>query len=498
MPIFFTEKSLNSKASFFPAVIVSIIHLIFCLIETSNAQVTLPAILSDNMVLQQDTTVTLWGWAEGGEKISISADWSEVEHITYADYNGDWQLNLETPAYGGPYEIRISASNEIRLENVMIGEVWIASGQSNMDFTLGNYEGGYYSGVFNYEEEIQQADYPKIRMFRAEKQIGKEAAKVVSGEWKITTPETSCDFSAVAYFFGRKLYEETGIPVGLINASWGGTPLAAWTKKEVLQADNQYLQIVEKYQDGLDKFLEIETPPNLKNYPSVLYNGMLAPLKYLTIKGIIWYQGEKDRNRPTLYKNLFPDFVQSLRYERNNPEMPFYFVQVTPHEVLTPEIREAQLESFKKVDHTGMVVTTDIGNATDIHPRNKQEVGRRLALWALAKNYGYDQIQFSGPIYESMEIESNRIRLHFNYVGEGFLVKGDEITDFTIAGPDRNFVQAKAKIDGSAIVVWNEDVPNPQAVRFAWKNVPSHNLFNSAELPASPFRTDNWPTDLVP
>lgn len=450
------------------------------------------------MVLQQDTTVTLWGWADSGEKISLSANWSEVKHITYADYNGDWQLKLKTPSYGGPYEIHISASNEIHLENVMIGEVWLASGQSNMDFTLGNYEGGYYSGVINYEEEIRQADYPKIRMFRAEKQIGKEPAKIVSGEWKITTPETSYDFSAVAYFFGRKLYEETGIPVGLINASWGGTPLAAWTKKEVLQSDKKYLQILEKYQEGAKKFLETETPSALTNYPSVLYNGMLAPFKNLTIKGIIWYQGERDRFRPVQYEELFPDFIESLRLERKNPEMPFYFVQVAPHETLTPEIREAQLESFKKVDHTGMVVTTDIGNATDIHPRNKQDVGRRLALWALANEYGFDQLTYSGPIYESMQIESDKIRVNFNYVGGGFLVKGEHITGFTIAGPDQHFVEAHAKIDGSTIVVWSEDISDPQAVRFGWKNVPELNLYNDAGLPASPFRTDDWPTELKP
>lgn len=489
--------------------------------QNLSADVKLPALFSDNMVLQQREKVALWGWAEPGETVDITASWNGKTVETQADAEGNWQASLKTPKAGGPYTLTFQGNNRIELENVLLGEVWLCSGQSNMHFPVAPIENSNWAtGVIHYAEEIAASDYPKIRMFTVARKVADKPQKDVEGNWVVSSPATVGDFSAVAFFFARTLTEATGLPIGLINASWGGTPAEGWTPKEVLAEDFQ--SILERYQQALkayprayvqykEKLAEWkkatekagasgEKPkraprepigPNHHKSPYKLYNAMIAPLVPYTIKGAIWYQGESNADRPYQYRKLFPAMIKSWRGDWDR-QFPFYFVQIAPHRSQGPLIREAQLFTLLALPHTGMAVTTDWGDALDIHPRNKQVVGRRLALWALAKDYGQKDIVYSGPIYKSMKVEDNKIRLRFEYSKEGLEAKGGALTGFTIAGTDQKFMPAKATIEGDEVVVWHEAIKNPVAVRFAWKKVPAPNFYNKAGLPASPFRTDEW------
>ncbi|GAA4429145.1 sialate O-acetylesterase [Pontibacter saemangeumensis] len=487
------------------------------------ADIKLPALLADHMVLQQDTAVTLWGWADPGETVQVTGSWNNKAAKAVADAAGNWQVKLHTPKAGGPFTVRFKGKNEIQLENVLAGEVWICSGQSNMHFPVAPIENsGWATGVVNYKEEIAKADYPKIRMFTVAREVADEPQQDVEGNWQVASPATVGDFSAVAYFFARELYEKSGLPVGLINTSWGGTPAEGWTQKKVLESDADFRPILERYAEDVKKFPEAigvykqeleqwkeeaaeakdrgekpaATPrepmgPTHHKSPYKLYNAMIAPLLPYTIKGAIWYQGESNADRAYQYRKLFPAMIANWRQGWKS-DFPFYFVQIAPHRSQRPEIREAQLLTMQTIPNTGMAVITDAGDWLDIHPRNKQVVGKRLALWALAKDYGQKNTVYSGPVYKSMQVTKGRIKLSFDHIGGGLVAKGGELTEFTIAGADQQFVPAKARLEGNKVVVWSDEVKNPVAVRFAWERIPEPNLYNKAGLPASPFRTDTW------
>lgn len=487
------------------------------------ADIKLPALFADNMVFQQKENVVLWGWAEPGEKIEILASWSKKSLKTKADEQGNWQVKMETPGAGGPYALKFRGNNEIEIENVFLGEVWLCSGQSNMHFPVAKAEdGGWATGVIDYEKEIPKANYPKIRMFTVEREVADEPKKDVVGSWEVCSPATVGEFSAVAYFFAKEIHKATGLPVGLINSSWGGTPAESWTKKEILESEPEFLSILENYAQALEDYPEAMEAfqvrfdawkaeaeaakargekvkgaprepigPTHNKSPYKLYNAMIHPLVPYTIKGVIWYQGESNADRHEQYSKLFPAMIKNWRDDWGS-EFPFYFVQIAPHRSQGPGIRDAQLHTMHTVPGTGMVVTTDWGDSLDIHPRNKQVVGKRLALWALAKDYGKKDIVYSGPIYKSMEIEGNKIILAFDYAEKGLEAKDGALKEFTIAGEDQQFVPAKAVIDGNKVVVSADGISNPKAVRFAWKKIPEPNFFNTAGLPGSPFRTDNW------
>jgi len=637
----------------------------------AGADVKLPAIFSDYMVLQQKSNVAVWGQADAGEKVEILGSWMKSAVSAKAGKNGTWQVKIKTPEAGGPYTLTVKGKNIITLQNILIGEVWVCSGQSNMEWSL--------QSADNAKEEIKAADFPKIRLFTVTKKISLQPQSDCKGQWKICSPDTAGPFSAVGYFFGRQIHQKLNVPIGLINTSWGGTPAQAWTSGKTIksfpayktmleeiekaklvpdevQAKNEQLQnekamadweakiaaidpgTQQNWQDpktDISDWKEMEQPrewagteleningivwfrritnlppswaradmelhlgpiddidtvwvngakiasttdrvlprryiipssalhpgPNMiavrivdtgsqggfrgdeaqmrigpvgadiktcatlaktwkykasltdkslpaapKKYtgrfnqssPTTLFNGMISPLVGFGIAGAIWYQGESNRERPAEYAALFPAMIADWRTHWNVGDFPFYWVQIAPFSYENSQIggsaylREAQMKTLKSVKNGGMAVTMDIGTEKDIHPKNKLDVGKRLALWALAKTYGQKDIAYSGPVYKKMAVEGQKARLYFDYTYGGLLAREGHLSDFVIAGEDRKFVPAQAVIDGDTIVVSSDQVQKPVAVRYAWSNWVKGTLFNKEELPASSFRTDNW------
>lgn len=499
----------------------------------SRAEVKLPDLISDGMVLQQGMEVTIWGTADPGELVTVTLNNQQV--AGRADSRGQWKVSLSPFSAGGPYSITIAGKNTLTLHDVLIGEVWVCSGQSNMEMTVGPGDNtGLYSfhsmpGVNNYADEVAHADYPLLRLFTVEKAVASKPQNNIKGYWTTARPQSVNDFSAVGYFFGRELLKALNIPVRLIHSSWGGTIAEAWMSRGALQADPEFSSVLTKetglllayprvFRDFEQQFAAwkrtsedaetegrpISPPPRIPydprqnpNRPSVLYNAMIAPLTSYAIKGVIWYQGESNGDHPDLYRKLFPGLIHDWRSAWREGDFPFLYVQLPNWGVEGVldfmGIREAQLLTLS-VPKTGMAVTIDIGDAGDIHPKNKQEVGYRLALAAEGVAYGRD-IMYSGPIYHSMSIEGDKIRLRFKHVYNGLMTKNwtaPILIGFEIASENKKFLAAQATIEGDTILVRSDAVPHPVAVRYAWKMNPFCNLYNRAGLPASPFRTDNW------
>jgi sialate O-acetylesterase len=650
--------------------------LLFCVLVvaiSADAEVRLPAIISDNMVLQQGMKVRIWGNANAGEHVAVTFD-KKTSNIT-ADAQGRWQVLIGPFKAGGPYELTVKGDNVLTIKNVLVGEVWLCSGQSNMEWPLVNTTGG--------AEAVAQAKNPEIRLFTVEKHTSTSPLTDVEGHWVVTTPDDAAHFSAVGYFFGRELYEHLKVPIGLINSSWGGTPAEAWTSHEALLSSPELKSILDRYESSLNalpetkatyaqalaqweeknlyidsgnkgealgyadpststtdwsqmdlpkqieaagllidgaiwfrkvvelpaewsgKDLVLNLPPiddqdvtyfngakigsvgretpnsymvprkyvvpgslvragrnviavrvfdsageggfgrggamsvgpagaaesslislrgtwdykvelalepkhpdwgsrpeavgvSNQNNPSVLYNAMIAPLVPFAIRGAIWYQGESNAGRAYQYRTLFPIMIRNWRTAWGQ-EFPFYFVQLAnwhaskaqPDESDWAELREAQTMTLRE-PQTGMAVIIDIGDENDIHPRNKLDVGRRLAAWALAGTYGQKVIP-SGPLFDKYTIEGDKVRIRFKY-GSGLkTIDGGPVKGFAIAGEDHRFVWADARIDGDTVIVSSPTVPKPVAVRYGWADNPIANLYNNAGLPASPFRTDDWP-----
>ncbi len=495
---------------------------------TASGRVTLPAIISDNMVLQSGAKVAIWGLADPGEQVTVAV--AGIKLSTPAGSDGTWKVAIGPFQPGGPFEMTVAGTNTIVIHNILAGEVWVCSGQSNMEFNVGPGADGWKTGVINYEQEIASAHYPLIRMFTVQKAVAGSPQKDVMGKWEITSPATVGHFSAVGYFFGLNLLEALHEPVGLIHSSWGGTPAESWTTSATLGSDPAFhfvpanwRQLNAKYPAQLDDFRtkldewrqaaekaegegavlppvpKVPDDPRISSWrPSGLFNAMIAPVTGYRIKGAIWYQGESNGEHGVEYRKLFPAMIRDWRGAWGEGDFPFLFVQLAPFDPLPstssfPLVREAQLMTLS-LPMTGMVVTTDLGEATDIHPRNKQEVGRRLALAATAIAYGHD-VTHSGPIYESMSSEGDKIRLHFKHLGGGLTVNTSNalLQGFEIAGGDRTFHAGVATIEEDTVVVHSDQVEHPLAVRYGWRNFPVCNLYNQAGLPASPFRTDDWP-----
>ena len=631
-------------------------------------EIQLPALFSDNMVFQQNMKCPVWGTANPGGLVTVSFNNQKLS--TFADNKGNWRVDLASVPAGGPYELKISGKDSILIKNVMVGEVWICSGQSNMEFPLRSSN--------NAEEELAQSDYPDIRLLTVNRIAAVSPTKdVPSDGWHVCTPKTSPNFSAVGYFFGRSLYKDLNVPIGLINSSWGGTPAEAWTSRPALKTLPDYVETVnriemnldslknsfkdynkwqEKWAQHMDQWIKqvmqqdkgnqenwaaadfdysswktmpipglwegqglpgldgivwfkkeitldktwtgkpailhmgpiddidvtwfngeklgsmtvyneereytvpasaIKEGPNVLTVsvmdygggggpfgdpglyylksgtksiklsgdwsyqvstnaeklpgdlkrptapaymPSFLYNGMIFPLIPFAFKGVIWYQGESNADRAYQYRSLFSTMIKDWRNNWQEGDFPFLFVQLANYMAVKPqpaddawaELREAQTMALS-LPNTGMAVIIDIGDADDIHPRNKQDVGYRLALNARKLAYGED-IPYSGPMYHSMKIEDNKIRIYFTNVYDGLVIKGGQsLKGFAIAGDDKQFVWANAVIDDNSVLVSSPDISRPVAVRYAWASNPVCNLYNSAGLPASPFRTDNWP-----
>jgi len=431
--------------------------------ECVSGDVTLPAVIGNNMVLQRDVALPIWGWADCGEKVTVRLGKS-VKTAT-ADDDGNWKVTLPAMKCSAQAAtMTVSGKNRIQLKNILVGEVWVGSGQSNMEWSVRR------SGDANVT--IAKADIPSIRLFHVPKVQAKTPAKDVKAAWKVCAPSSIPNFSAVLFYFVQRLHKELKMPIGLINSSWGGSPIEPWTVTDA-----------SKKQGG------------------GMYNAMIAPLQPFAVRGATWYQGETNvigRNG-LKYFGKMKALIEGWRKTWGNDKLSFYFVQIAPWAGRRyapgqlPALWEAQVASLK-IPRTGMAVTTDlVDNIRDIHPRQKFPVGNRLALWALTKDYGKKGIVYSGPLYKSMKVEGNKIRISFAHVGGGLVARdGRELTEFQIAGADGKFVPAKAVIDGKTVVVSCKDVAAPKHVRFGWHKVANPNLANKEGLPASPFQTNNW------
>ncbi len=433
--------------------------LLTCFVTSlASADVKLPAVLQSQMVIQRDQPIRIWGWADAAEEVSVSL--GDETKLATADADGNWLVELPPQkADGKVREIRIAGNNTIRLTDVLVGEVWIGSGQSNMEWQLKNTHGA--------ERHIAAADLPGVRLFHVPKNQKKKPAADVKAEWKVCTSENVPTFSAVLYHFGHELHKGLDLPIGLINSSWGGSPIEPWTIKG--QASGG------------------------------MYNGMIAPLTNLSVRGVIWYQGETNvlQGNGLAYTGKMKDLIEGWRTSFRNPTLAFHFVQIAPWSGRykpgqLPALWEAQAATLK-IPHTGMAVTTDlVDNLADIHPRNKIDVGRRLSFWAMAKTYGKVGLVYSGPLYESMDSKDGKVRLKFAHA-VGLKSSDDKpLSEFQVAGADGKFVAAEAIIDEETVVVWADGVDHPTQVRFGWHKAAMPNLVNGAGLPASPFQTQGW------
>jgi sialate O-acetylesterase len=503
----------------------------------ARADVKLHPLFTDNMVLQRGGPIAIWGAADGGEQVSIRLERASpecedvVSTAVTADEAGGWTATLPQPKSAGPYQITVEGMNKLTLKDVLIGEVWICSGQSNMEMKL--------SDTFEAESAIANSANPKMRLFTVNRKTAGEPQRTMdSTGWQECKPETVRSFSAVGYYFGRDVQKALDVPVGLIHTSWGGTPAQAWTSRGGLNAVPE----LRYYHTRLDRALQMYDPekakatyeealkkweadsqtakdagkspprrPQLANHPhknpgspSTLYNAMIAPLVPYAFRGVIWYQGEANAGAAYEYRTLFPTMINDWR-KQWGAEFPFLFVQLAPWRKINPapmdsdwaELREAQLMTTRKLPKTGMAVITDVGEEDDIHPRKKEPVGARLALLARAIAYGENVLAY-GPTYKGVRVNGNQAILSFDHVGAGLECRGDKLTGFTVAGPDQKFHNATAEISGDTVVVFAPEVEKPVSVRFGWANFPVVNLWNKDGLPASPFRTDDWPGITIP
>ncbi len=496
--------------------ITAIVASLFCIAASASGAVQLNGLFTDNMVLQQDKKIAVWGTADDGEKVTVSLG---DQQASAEAKEGRWIVWLNPMKAGGPIEMKVNGSNTITLKNVLVGEVWICSGQSNMAWPV--------SASTDKDKYIAESKNPQIRLYKVPNITSTKPLADVKGSWVECNPQTVPSFSAVGYFFGKDLNASLKVPVGLINTSWGGTPAESWTSREALEANpalknmlpnweryirDEYPKAQKAYEEKLKKWREQTgekkpkgkkgaeprppAGPNAPHRPSCLYNAMIHPLLPFAIRGAIWYQGESNASRAFEYRTLFATMIQDWRKVWNQGDFAFLCVQLAPFEngkeQCWPELREAQFLATQTLPNVGMAVITDLGNRSDIHPKQKAPVGARLALAARAIAYG-EKIVYSGPIYSNMKVEGGKVVLSFKHVGGGLVAKDGELKGFTIAGKDQKFVPAKAEISGEQVVVGSPEVTEPVAVRYGWLNCPEVNLFNKEGLPASPFRTDDFP-----
>lgn len=503
---------------------IALLLLAACHAPASFADVRLPAIISDHMVLQQDVEVPIWGWADKGEQVTVVCG-SQSKSAT-AGEDGRWMVRLDKQSAGGSLELTVKGKNSITITDVLVGEVWLGSGQSNMAMTV--------SRAKDFEAEQAAANLPQLRMFREASGPATEPQVGGSGKWEVCTPETVGGFSATAYFFGREIHRRIKVPVGLINSSVGGTPIEAWTSRDAQEKLVELQPLFQRWQSAVatykpdeakaafqknfaewraaakkarDEGKSVPRPPfppvdpqRSSSHPANLFNGKISPLIPYAIRGVIWYQGESNANRgnPELYGLQLRTLIADWRARWGQGDFPFAWVQLPRfHRVQTEPVEESgwvtvreQMLQTLKVPNTGMAITLDLGEENDIHPKDKQGVGRRLAMWALANVYQQNGVVASGPLPDGYEIDGDSMLLSFRYA-TGLRANGDELKGFAIAGDDQKWHAAKARIVEDQVLVWHPDVKHPKAVRYAWADNPDANLVNGAGLPASPFRTDS-------
>ncbi len=494
---------------------------------SSSAYVRLPAIIGDNMVLQADKPLPIWGWADAGELVTVTL--GEAKQSAKADDKGQWKVSLPPQkASAAPVVMTVAGERgvggtgnpAISVKNILVGEVWGGSGQSNMQWSV--------SASTNAQQEISEANFPEIRLFIVPNRLSSSALDDVQAKWVVCSPQTVAPSSAVLYFFGRNIHTTLKMPVGLITCAWGGSRIEPWITPDVIASDTEiervngvykqqaaerttargkFLQAHKSWLESAEKLAsagqEFADPPGVPADPSAqfgspaaMYRGMVHGIQPFALRGWLWYQGESNRGDGMFYTKCKKALIDSWR-KLWGDDMSFLFVQLAPYkydnnETLLPEIWEAQTASLA-IPHTGMAVTTDIATIGDIHPPNKQDVGKRLAAWALAQHYGKKDLVYSGPLFDSMAVEGSKVRLKFKHLGGGLVARDSkDLSWFSIAGEDKQFHKADAKIDGETIVVSCDAVSNPVAVRFGWNQIAEPNFGNKAGLPASPFRTDKW------
>ncbi|WP_443943454.1 sialate O-acetylesterase [Pedobacter sp. AW1-32] len=463
-------------------------NLLFILLlsvgSSAFALVKLPSFFGDNMVLQQNTKVKIWGWGSAGQSVVVKTSWDEKKYKAKTDETGNWQLWVNTPAAGGPYTLHISEKNTVVLNNILIGEVWICSGQSNMDMPVKGYGN---LPIAHSADLILESPNSNLRLFHVERAYSDQPQNDVKGEWNVADAQSVANFSAVGYQFALMLQKHLGVPVGIIQSTWGGSPIEAWTDKKVLE---DLLGERLKTDRAISKAIH-QTPGNL-------YNAMIRPLEGFSIAGVIWYQGEQNRHNNSDYLALQMAMVKDWRKHWNIGDWPFYTVQIAPMNygkepaLSLPLLREAQVKLTDSLVNTGIAVSMDVGEEHNIHPANKTPISKRLAALALAQHYHIEGIAAVGPRYASMQVKADTITLKFLNTPLGLTSYGKTLTQFEIAGADRVYHPAKAKIKDSQVMVFNTEVHNPIAVRYAFKDWIVGELYSTEGMPAPPFRTDNW------
>lgn len=465
---------------------------IACFTFIAQAEVTLPKVFADHMVLQRGQEIPVWGQADPRERIEVT--FQDKTYKTRADRAGKWQLKMAASAAGGPYVLTIKGKNTLTLKDVLVGDVWLLGGQSNMEWPMTQTNGS--------EDSIKTANYPEIRLFEVGRQVSIFPVQdVAEAAWNVCTPETVVNFSAVGYYFGKRLHQDLDVPIGLLDINWGGTVSEAWTSSEALASHPDFSDRIAAYgASGEADFQNAENKgPN--SWPSSLYHGMLEPVIPFGIKGAIWYQGESNAPRAYQYREIFPLMIQDWRNQWEQGDFPFLWVQLAnfkqpveaPKDSDWAELREAQSMTLS-LPNTGQAVIIDKGEANDIHPRDKWTVGERLAVAAKKVAYGMDVV-YSGPTFKNMEVAGNKVRIIFDNLGSGLEIndKYGYVKGFAVAGKDKVFHWANAYQDGNDIIVYSDKVSQPVAVRYGWADNPDDvNVYNAEGLPASPFRTDSW------
>ena len=462
------------------------------------ADVRLPALFTDHMVLQQGQKNRVWGSAAPGEDVIVTI--AGQRQTAKANDEGKWQVTLDVLPVGGPHTLAVTGKNKLAVEDVLVGEVWICSGQSNMQWAVSQANDG--------DLEAKTADFPEIRLISVPQVGTQEPQDDFKGKWELCTPQTVPGFSAVGYFFGRQLHQTLKVPIGLIDDAWGGSACEAWIRRDLLEKDEKYRPLIARWENTEKTFDAAQAkgkanPLTGNARPGNIYNGVLKPSIGYGIRGAIWYQGESNAGRAYQYRDLFPLMIQSWRDEWQQGDFPFYWVQLAdfqpeknePAESSWAELREAQTMTMNRLSNTGEAVIIDLGEGRDIHPRNKQDVAKRLARWALARDYGLSNLEYHSPQYKSMEKQAGKIVLSFDHVGGGlYTFDVAKPVGFAIAGSDKKFVWADAKLVGNdKIEVSSDKVADPAAVRYAWADNPVCNVYSKAGLPLTPFRTDDWP-----
>ena len=473
--------------------LISFLFLVLSFSMKSEAKVTLPSILGDNMVLQQQTEVELWGKARPNAVVTVKTSWNNRVYKSSSDGKGNWSLKVSTPVAGGSYKITFNDGELLTLQNILIGEVWFCSGQSNMEMPMGGFDRQPVRGTNDLIAKAKPST--PIRMYTTDskdgrwvRQFSKTPQEDCQGE---NTPVNVSHISAVSYYFARYIQEVLEVPVGIVVSTWGGSKVEAWMSRESIKSfDSIDLSI-------LDNDAEVKNPTAT---PCVLYNAKIAPLTHFAVKGFLWYQGESNRDNAGLYQSLMPAFVTDLRAKWGRGELPFYFVQIAPFNyegadgTSAARLREVQLQNMKDIPNSGMVTTMDVGHPVFIHPVDKETVGNRLAYWALAQTYGMKGFGYAPPVYKSMEIQENKIYINFDHAQRGLSPMWTSLKGFEIAGEDKVFHPAFAEIETKTarLAVSSDKVPHPVAVRYAYKNYVEASIFSIHGIPAAPFRTDNW------